>query len=129
MENNQNIELTEQQIAEREANEVKARREKIMAMKENGLIAYKDKFDRTHTIAEARQLNDGDKCRVCGRVIGRRGFGKLMFLDLYDVYGKIQLELTLNNLGEEKFTEIKKYLDQGDFVGVDGEICHTKVGE
>ncbi len=129
MENNQNIELTEQQIAEREANEVKARREKIMAMKENGLIAYKDKFDRTHTIAEARQLNDGDKCRVCGRVTGRRGFGKLMFLDLYDVYGKIQLELTLNNLGEEKFTEIKKYLDQGDFVGVDGEICHTKVGE
>ncbi len=129
MENNQNIELTEQQIAEREANEVKARREKIMAMKENGLIAYKDKFDRTHTIAEARQLNDGDKCRVCGRVTGRRGFGKLMFLDLYDVYGKIQLELTLNNLGEEKFAEIKKYLDQGDFVGVDGEICHTKVGE
>lgn len=129
MENNQNIELTEQQIAEREANEVKARREKIMAMKENGLIAYKDKFDRTHTIAEARQLNDGDKCRVCGRVTGRRGFGKLMFLDLYDVYGKIQLELTLNNLGEEKFDEIKKYLDQGDFVGVDGEICHTKVGE
>lgn len=110
MENNQNIELTEQQIAEREANEVKARREKIMAMKENGLIAYKDKFDRTHTIAEARQLNDGDKCRVCGRVIGRRGFGKLMFLDLYDVYGKIQLELTLNNLGEEKFTEIKNIL-------------------
>ncbi len=115
--------------AQREADEVRARREKILAMKENGLIAYKDKYDRTHTIEQARTLNDGDKCRVCGRIVGRRGFGKLMFLDLFDVYAKIQIELTLNNLGEEKFAEIKKYLDIGDFVGVDGEICHTKVGE
>ena len=114
---------------QREADEVNARKEKILAMKENGLIPYKDKFDRTHTILEARSLNDGDKCRICGRVTGRRGFGKLMFLDLFDVYAKIQLEVTLNNLGEEKFAEIKKYLDIGDFVGVEGEICHTKVGE
>ena len=115
--------------AQREADEVKARREKILTMKENGLIAYKDRYERSHTIQQARSLNDGDKCRVCGRIVGRRGFGKLMFLDLFDVYAKIQIELTLNNLGEEKFTEIKKYLDIGDFVGVDGEICHTKVGE
>jgi len=126
MNNNMNDERTTEQ---READEVIARREKIMAMKESGLIAYKDKFERTHTIEEARKLNDGDKCRICGRIIGRRGFGKLMFLDLFDVYGKIQLELTLNNLGEEKFAEIKKYLDLADFVGVEGEICHTKVGE
>lgn len=114
---------------QREADEVNARREKILSMKENGLIPYKDKFNRTHTILEARDLKDGDKCRICGRITGRRGFGKLMFLDLFDVYAKIQLELTLNNLGEEKFAEIKKYLDIGDFVGVEGEICHTKVGE
>lgn len=124
--NNMNDERT---VEQREADEVIARREKIMAMKESGLIAYKDKFERTHTIEEARKLNDGDKCKVCGRIVGRRGFGKLMFLDLFDVYGKIQLELTLNNLGEEKFAEIKKYLDLADFVGVEGEICHTKVGE
>jgi len=86
MNNNMNDERTTEQ---READEVIARREKIMAMKESGLIAYKDKFERTHTIEEARKLNDGDKCRICGRIIGRRGFGKLMFLDLFDVYGKI----------------------------------------
>ncbi|MFQ6773528.1 MAG: lysine--tRNA ligase [Clostridia bacterium] len=126
MENNNINEITE---AQREANEVKARREKIIAMKESGQIAYKERFDRTHTIEEARKLNDGDKCRTCGRIVGRRGFGKLMFLDLFDVNGKIQVEVTLNNLGEEKFADIKKYLDIGDFVGVDGEIFHTKLGE
>lgn len=123
MENN---EITQEQ---READEVVARRAKILDMKENGLLPYKDKFVRTHTILEARSLNDGEKCRIAGRIVGRRGFGKLMFLDLFDVYGKIQLEVTLNNLGEEKFSQIKKYMDIGDFVGVEGEICHTKVGE
>lgn len=124
MENNNEI-----SIEQREADEIIARRAKIQAMKEAGLIPFKDRFDRTHTILEARNLQDGDKCRICGRIIGRRGFGKLMFLDLYDIDAKIQLELTLNNLGEEKFAEIKKYMDLADFVGVEGEICHTKVGE
>ena len=126
MNNNINDERT---IEQREADEVIARREKILAMKENNLIPYKDKFDRTHTIEEARSLKEDSKCRICGRIVGRRGFGKLMFLDLFDVYAKIQLELTLNNLGEEKFAEIKKYMDIGDFVGVEGEIFYTKVGE
>ena len=126
MENNELNELSE---AQREANEVVARKEKILAMKQSGIIVYKDKFERTHTIAQARELEDGAHCKTCGRVIGRRGFGKLMFLDLFDAYGKIQLEVTLNNLGEEKFNDIKKYLDMGDFVGVEGEIFHTKVGE
>ncbi len=123
MENN---EITQEQ---READEVVARRAKILDMKENGLLPYKDRFERSHTILEARNLTDGERCRIAGRIVGRRGFGKLMFLDLFDVYGKIQLEVTLNNLGEEKFAKIKKYMDIGDFVGVEGEICHTKVGE
>lgn len=123
------MENNEISVEQREADEVIARRAKVLEMKENGFLPYKDKFDRTHTILEARSLNDGDKCRIAGRIIGRRGFGKLMFLDLFDVYAKIQLEVTLNNLGEEKFANIKKYMDIGDFVGVEGEICHTKVGE
>lgn len=123
---NQNDERT---VEQREADEVIARREKILAMKENNIIPYKDKFDRTHTIDQARTLAEGERCRICGRIVGRRGFGKLIFLDLFDVYAKIQLELTLNNLGEEKFAEIKKYMDIGDFVGVEGEIFFTKVGE
>ena len=105
------MENNEISIEQREADEVIARRAKILDMKENGLLPYKDKFERTHTILEARSLNDGDKCRIAGRIVGRRGFGKLMFLDLFDVYAKIQLEVTLNNLGEEKFANIKKYMD------------------
>ncbi len=124
--NMENNEITQEQ---READEVVARRAKILDMKKNGLLPYKDRFERTHTILEARNLSDGDKCCIAGRIVGRRGFGKLMFLDLFDVYAKIQLEVTLNNLGEEKFAQIKKYMDIGDFVGVKGEICHTKVGE
>lgn len=108
--------------------EIDVRLEKIKEINSNG-IAFKEKFERTHNIKEARLLSDGKKCKVAGRIVGRRGFGKLMFIDLFDIDGKIQIELTLNNIGEERFAYIKKYLDIGDFAGVEGEIFHTKVGE
>lgn len=91
-------------------------------------IGYKEKFNVTHTIKEAMGMQDGERVRIAGRITGKRGFGKLMFCDLFNAYGKIQIELTLNNLGD-RFTFIKKYMDTGDFVGVEGELFHTKVGE
>lgn len=108
--------------------EIEVRLEKINEIKKTG-IAFKEKFDRTHSVEQARNLTDGEKCKVAGRIVGKRGFGKLMFLDLYDIDGKIQIELTQNNLGEERFAYVKKFLDMGDFAGVTGEIFHTKVGE
>lgn len=109
-------------------NEYQIRCEKLKELRKEE-IAYKDKFAASHSIEQATKLEDGEKVRLCGRIVGRRGFGKLMFCDLYDVNGKIQIEMTLNNLGEERFAFIKKYMDIGDFVGVEGEMFHTRMGE
>ncbi len=109
-------------------NEFQVRCEKLKNLRAEE-IAYKDKFEASHSISEATTLPDGTVVKLCGRIIGRRGFGKLMFCDLFDVNGKIQIEMSLNNIGEERFAFIKKYMDVGDFVGVEGELFHTKVGE
>jgi len=117
MENNENL-IT---------NEFESRKEKLKNLRAEE-VAYKEKFEPSHTIEQALKLEDGTRVKLCGRIIGRRGFGKLMFCDLFDAYGKIQIELTLNNLAE-RFDFIKKYMDVGDFAGVEGELFHTKVGE
>lgn len=109
-------------------NEFQVRCEKLKELRKEE-VAYKDKFVSSCSIEEATKLADGTFVKLCGRIIGRRGFGKLMFCDLFDVDGKIQIEMSLNNIGEERFAFIKKYLDVGDFVGVEGELFHTKVGE
>ena len=114
--------------AENTSNEYEIRKAKLAELRREQ-VAYKEKFEPTHTLEQIMNLPDGEKVRACGRITGRRGFGKLMFCDLYDAYGHIQIEMTLNNLGEEQFAFIKKYMDIGDFVGVEGEMFHTKVGE
>ena len=66
MENNNNLSA-----------EVDIRREKIKSLKNAGVIVYKDKFDRTHKISEARKLEDGARVRICGRMMFRRVMGNL----------------------------------------------------
>jgi len=109
-------------------NEFQVRNEKLKNLREEE-VAYKEKFVASHTLEEAMKLEDGAQVKLCGRVIGRRGFGKLMFCDLFDVNGKVQIEMSLNHLGEERFNFVKKYMDVGDFVGVEGEMFHTRMGE
>jgi lysyl-tRNA synthetase class 2 len=69
----------------------------------------------------------GEAVRLAGRITGRRGFGKAMFLDLADRSGTIQLHATAD--GTAGFDELSEELDLGDILGVDGQVFCSRRGE
>ena len=91
---------------------------------------YPEKFDRTHTLKEASTLDDGTaNVRLAGRIMFMRKMGKLSFIRIRDLEGSIQLELKVDELGEEKYAFFKKMFDSGDFIGANGEMFTTQTGE
>lgn len=66
---------------------------------------------------------------VAGRVMSKRKMGKISFIDLRDVEGRIQLCMKRDDLGEELYKKIHETLDVGDFIGVTGDIFITGSGE
>ena len=70
----------------------------------------------------------GPKVRAAGRIVLRRKKGKLIFTDIRDWTGQIQLFIGMNQVGEENW-ELCQCLDLGDIIGVDGELRKTKTGE
>ncbi len=65
---------------------------------------------------------------IAGRLMGKRGHGKATFCDLQDMYGRIQIYVKLDEVGEEKYEEFKKY-DIGDIIGIKGIVFKTHMGE
>ena len=113
-------ELTEQE---------KVRREKLNEIAKV-CNPYPDSFKRTHTLKEAKMLDDGTTdVSVCGRIIFMRKMGKLSFVRIRELEGDLQLELKVDELGEEKYDFFKKLIDSGDFIGATGEIFTTQTGE
>ena len=113
-------ELTEQE---------KVRREKLSEIAKV-CNPYPDSFKRTHTLKEAKMLDDGTTdVSVCGRIIFMRKMGKLSFVRIRELEGDLQLELKVDELGEEKYDFFKKLIDSGDFIGAMGEIFTTQTGE
>jgi len=74
-------------------------------------------------------IEDKGKRAVHGRVIAKRGGGKIIFLDVRDRTGKMQVFLELATLGEETFSNLKATLDIGDIVEAFGEVFVTAAGE
>ena len=91
---------------------------------------YPERYARTHELCEAAKLPDGvqDVC-VAGRVTAIRRMGKLSFVTLSDVEGKLQIAVMRDEVGEGVYDFFKKGFDIGDFMGVEGEMFTTKVGE
>lgn len=113
-------ELTEQE---------KVRREKLSEIAKV-CNPYPDSFKRTHTLKEAKMLDDGTTdVSVCGRIIFMRKMGKLSFVRIRELEGDLQLELKVDEIGEEKYDFFKKLIDSGDFIGATGEIFTTQTGE
>ncbi|KAA3607836.1 MAG: lysine--tRNA ligase [Planctomycetota bacterium] len=79
-------------------------------------------------LVEAADARSGETVTICGRILGRRGYGKLAFLDLHDQSGKIQACAQKNKLPEAEFALLKK-INLGDFVAIRGELGRTKMGE
>ena len=71
---------------------------------------------------------DGKSVRMAGRLMAKRGHGKMSFLDLQDSTGKIQLICRENIMGEDVFAVIRD-LDLGDILSVEGQIMRSERGE
>lgn len=108
--------------------ELEVRTQKIVNLKEMGEIPFKARFERTCTIAEAREKL-GQQVKIAGRVIFKRVMGKFGFLQIRDIEAKIQVSVGRNELDEEAYDFYKKYVDIADFVGIEGEVYQTQTGE
>ena len=91
---------------------------------------YPDRFDVTHSIHDARELEDGtDNVRIAGRLMFARKMGKLSFGRIRDIEDGIQIQLKADTTDESDFEFFKKLVDIGDFIGAEGEIITTQTGE
>jgi len=114
------------------SDQVKIRREKLAAMQAEG----KDPFQQTRFDwdATSQQIKDnfdameGQEVKVAGRLMSKRGMGKVSFCDLQDRDGRIQLYARQDEMDEQVYKTFKKY-DIGDIVGVVGEVFRTQRGE
>ena len=108
------------------------RREKLENLRAEGRDPFEQtKFDVTSDAAAIKDNFDameGQEVRLAGRLMSKRGMGKVSFCDLQDNTGRIQLFVKIDELGEESFERFKKN-DIGDIVGVVGEVFRTKTGE
>ena len=110
-------------------NELTARMQKVENIKQRDGVVWKDKFERSHKICEARELSDDTPVKLCGRVTALRWLGKLMFGRIYDIEGEIQFSMSREELGEENYKFMKANVDLGDFIGITGTLYHTTAGE
>ena len=109
--------------------EVDIRANKIKILKENGINPFAEKFEVTNTLVEARELPMDSKVKIAGRITFKRVFGKFAFIQIADIFAKIQVSLGINELEEEKFKYFKTYVDIADYIGIEGELYTTQTGE
>ena len=104
---------------------------KLENLRANGYEPYGPKFETSHNSIDIRKNFDkleGKEASIAGRVIGKRSHGKLVFLDLADESGNIQIYILDKELDDSsKF--ILENLDTGDIIGVNGSVVKTKTGE
>jgi lysyl-tRNA synthetase class 2 len=127
-----NEEINSQQ-QEAEFNElIKQRRQKLADLQAEG----RDPFDvykvnRTHTSAEVKENYDtleGQEVTVAGRLMSKRVHGKAGFSHIQDRYGRIQVYIKIDDVGEERLKEYKSF-DIGDWVSITGIVFKTKTEE
>ena len=109
------------------------RRNKLFAMQEQGNDPYAQvSYDVKHKaqdILDHFEELEGKPVSVAGRIMSRRGMGKVSFMDLRDLSGRIQLYAKIDVMGEEPYRAMQASLDIGDIVGVEGEVFRTQRGE
>ena len=112
--------------------QMQIRREKLAALQAEGRDPFvQTKFDWNTDSAAIKadyESYEGKTVRVAGRLMSKRGQGKVMFCDLQDSTGRIQIFVKIDEMGEEEYNRFKKN-DIGDIVGVEGEIFKTQTGE
>lgn len=111
---------------------IKVRYEKLDALKEAGrdpfVITTSDRDILTETIKNNFEEYENKDVCVAGRLLSKRGKGKVSFMDLWDRSGKIQIFAKFDDLGEEEYGFLKKW-DIGDIVEIKGFVFKTQMGE
>ena len=111
---------------------LKIRREKLAELVQNGRNPFEiTKYNQTHTSAEIKdnfEELEGKRVSVAGRIMSKRGMGKVAFVHVQDFDGQIQLFVKRDLLGDDEYAIFKKY-DIGDIVGAEGEVFKTQAGE
>ena len=111
---------------------LKIRRDKLAELQAAGKDPFTiTKFDVTHHSTDIKdnfEALEGQTVSVAGRLMSKRGMGKVCFADLQDGAGRVQLYVKIDEVGEEQLAAFKKY-DIGDLVGVVGEVFRTQRGE
>ncbi len=133
--------MTEEQKNHNEVelnDQMKVRREKMEAMRNEGIDPFGHRFERTHLSKELHDLYQdktkeelqelGLTATVAGRIMTKRGKGKVGFAHLQDRLGQIQIYVRKDAVGEDAYA-LFKHADLGDFIGVTGEIMKTDTGE
>lgn len=111
---------------------IQIRRDKLKNLQEAGQDPFEVNVSRRDTLAadiieNFDRLENTDVC-VAGRIMSKRGKGKVMFLDLHDRSGKIQIFAKIDDLGEDVYKGMLKW-DIGDIMEVSGYVFRTQLGE
>lgn len=116
---------------------LQVRRDKLSALQEQGSDPFEvTVYDRTgyakDIIENFEKVESEDmeemNVSVAGRIMSKRGKGKVAFIDIHDRSGKIQIFAKIDDLGEDVYKGLLKW-DIGDIIGVEGFVFRTKVGE
>ncbi len=108
------------------------RRDKLAALQEAGRNPFEiTRYDVTHHAQEVKDQFDqleGQTVSLAGRLMSKRGMGKVSFCDLKDKSGRIQIYARKDEMDEDAYDRFRKY-DIGDIVGVKGDVFRTQKGE
>lgn len=133
MEENINTgDMPEDEAEQNVSDVLRIRRQKLDELIEAGKSPYLiTKYDIDAYSADIKaefEKYENQTVALAGRIVSRRDMGKANFIDLLDTKGRIQCYIRVNDVGEEKFEEYKKW-DIGDIIGVKGFVFKTRRGE
>ena len=128
----QNQQPKNQKPVRSESEEYAVRSQKLEGLREAGMDPFVQvKYERTNyttDIIDNYDEMEGKIVRLAGRMMSKRIMGKMSFSDMMDRYGRIQLVVRRDVLGDEEYKAYKK-LDIGDIIGIEGEVFRTQKGE
>ena len=118
----------------------KVRREKLQFLIDSGVKPFGGRFDRTTNSQEIASSYDKEefsqsyfeeniiRVKIAGRILQKRRMGKIGFMHIQDKFGKTQIYVAKNEIGEASY-EIFKKADLGDIIGIDGHLFKSDTGE
>jgi lysyl-tRNA synthetase class 2 len=125
-------------MVEKYSNLEQVRLEKTEQLRSQGIDPYPTQVERTHTSRQAIEAFESSeqaanpapvKTTLVGRLRSLRPMGKITFAHIEDGYGRVQLFLRANDLGQEELDLFNRAFDLGDFIQASGEMFRTRTGE